>query len=364
MNTQWNITFQFISKALPNEMQEVLETFFTADIPPSAQMLEQIVGKANEVLMHEDKEIRPADKKKNPGGLLNLSDFRYVVILPDLHARRSFLRSVLMWKPFDNRNVLELLDNEDFTLLCLGDGVHSEVSTVERWKKAEEEYFGHYKKHEAIDKEIADSFHLMLAVMLLKIRYPEKFHFLKGNHENILNEFGNGNYPFAKYANEGAMIYEYFLSNYGRKVLEKYATFEKLLPIFARGKNFLASHSEPACRYSREQIINYHDDGTLIDAFTWTENFKADKGTAEWFLNEFLGNNSDGCYYFGGHRPIRGLYNRINGDRYVQIHNPLMRIAFFEDTQKTPEIVLDECICEVPLFFGENTSDKTLCIDD
>jgi hypothetical protein len=363
MNAQWDVTFQFISTATPEEMQEVLETFFTAAIPPSAQMLDQIVGKVIENLTNENENIRPKDLKNNPGGLIDLSESRYVVILPDLHARRDFLRSVLMWKPFDERNVLELLDSESFTLLCLGDGVHSEVSTVERWKKAEEEYLGRYKKHEAIDKEIADSFHLMLVVMLLKIRYQGKFHFLKGNHENILNEFGNGNYPFAKYANEGAMIYEYFLSNYGKKVLEKYATFEKLLPIFAIGSNFIASHSEPACKYSKEQIINYHDDGMLIDAFTWTENFKADKGTAEWYLNEFLGRNSPGDYYFGGHRPIRGLYNKINADRYVQIHNPLMRIAFFEDTQKYTQINLDECVCEVPLFSGQSSTDKTLCIE-
>ncbi|MCH5150616.1 MAG: hypothetical protein J1G30_08105, partial [Spirochaetales bacterium] len=117
MSTQWNVTFQFISKALPNEVREVLETFFMADIPPSAGMLEHIIEKTNDVLMHENKEIRPADKKKNPGGLIDLSAFRYVVILPDLHARRDFLRSVLVWKPFDDRTVLELLDNENFTLL-------------------------------------------------------------------------------------------------------------------------------------------------------------------------------------------------------------------------------------------------------
>lgn len=363
MSTQWNVTFQFISQASAKEMQEILETFFSADIPPSAQMLEQIVGKVNEVLVHEDNEIRPLAKNKKPGGLVDLSGARYVVILPDLHARREFLQSVLMWKPFDNRNVLELMDSENFVLLCLGDGVHSEVSTVDRWKKAEEEYLGSYKKHEAIDREVTESFHLMLAVMLLKIRYPQKFHFLKGNHENILNEFGNGNYPFAKYANEGAMIYEYFQSNYGKKVLEKYAMFEKLLPIFAVGKNFIASHSEPACRYSRDEIINYHNDGMLIDAFTWTENFKADEGTAEWYLDKFLNRKSPGDYYFGGHRPIRGLYNRINNDRYVQIHNPLMRIAFFEDIEKYQQINLDECICEVPLFSEENSPDKTLCFD-
>ena len=75
MSTQWNVTFQFISKALPNEVREVLETFFMADIPPSAGMLEHIIEKTNDVLMHENKEIRPADKKKNPGGLIDLSVF-------------------------------------------------------------------------------------------------------------------------------------------------------------------------------------------------------------------------------------------------------------------------------------------------
>ena len=70
MNNQWNVTFQFISKASPQEMLEILETFFTASIPPSAQMLMQIVGKVNEVLMSENEKIRPSDKNGNPGGFI------------------------------------------------------------------------------------------------------------------------------------------------------------------------------------------------------------------------------------------------------------------------------------------------------
>ena len=60
-----------------------------------------------------------------------------------------------------------------------------------------------------------------------------------------------------------------------------------------------------------------------------------------------------GCYYFGGHRPVRGLYNLRAGGRYVQIHNPGKFIIALIDVDR--DINLDEDVIEI-----EKNSDKLM----
>ncbi|HOV15086.1 MAG TPA: metallophosphoesterase, partial [Spirochaetota bacterium] len=295
--------------------------------PPDISFFKIITNLANNILSNEDENIRPKDDNGKTGGLINLSSFDEVIIIPDLHARRNFLKDLLFWKNKE-KSVFELLESNEAALLCLGDGVHSEGTFASRWTKAFEEYAKDFREKTYMDMEIADSFNLMIAIMCLKIRYSNNFHFLKGNHENITNETGNGNFSFAKYANEGAMVLEYFEKFYDMEMLDIYSQFEKNLPLFVVGKNFLASHAEPQYFFEREKIINYRNDGDLIEALTWTENFSSQRGTVDKYLSYYLNNNdTEHTYYFGGHRPITGKFNKINKDRYIQIHNPAKEIV-------------------------------------
>lgn len=353
MEIEWINQIKSVENCGQGKFLELLFALLEEKRPPSMQLLFSAVEKVNAVLSSEQEKIRPYDVQGEPGGLLDLTEFRYSVILPDLHARRYFLKCVLFWKPFDERTVLELLEEENFHLLCLGDGVHSEGNFASRWRKAYKEYAGQYRKQNAMEEEIADSFHLMLVVMLLKIRYRGKFNFLKGNHENILNEYGEGNYPFAKFANEGDMILKYFQKNYGEELLNQYAFFEKRLPVFAVGNYFIASHAEPSGYYNKEEIINYKKSKGVIEAFTWTDNFTAPSGMANRYLQEYLGEIFESGYYFGGHRPIRGLYNQIGEERYIQIHNPQKRVAVFLDAEKDLPVDPDRNITEVPDYQKE-----------
>ena len=241
--------------------------------------------------------------------------------------------------------VLELLDQHRVIVLCVGDGVHGEASFAGRWREAYAEFLDDFDVSPNMDAEIADSFNLMIAVLLLKIRYPKLFHFLKGNHENICNETGGGNYAFAKFANEGQMVLTYFRQKYDLELLTLYADFERSLPLFAVGWNFLASHAEPASFYDFDHILNYHINEDVILGLTWTDNHQSMPGTIDVMLDYYIPDNCDGTYYFGGHRPIKGLYYRINGDRYVQFHNPWLQIIGFID-QSEP-IDLDRDIIQI-----------------
>lgn len=336
------------------EFEQLIKYVLFCPEPPEKSFFKAVTEYANKVLDSENADIRPPADDNKPGGLINLSSSENIVILPDLHARRKFFYSLLRWKFNHKKNILQQLETENFTLLCLGDGVHAEGELAVRWVKAYNEFISGYKKHSVMDEEISDSFNLMTAVMFLKIRYRDKVHFLKGNHENILNETSNGNFSFAKFANEGAMVYEYFKKFYGEELIKAYYNFERKLPLFVVGTNFLASHAEPGFSFDRERIVNYHEDSELIEALTWTENFSSAPGTLDKIFNVFLPKCSD-CYYFGGHRPIKTKYHLINNDRYVQIHNPYKQIAVV--INKNKNINLDTDILEIPDYHSEETEE-------
>jgi hypothetical protein len=171
-----------------------------------------------------------------------------------------------------------------------------------------------------MDEEMRESLGLMQMVMECKAAFPHRFHFLKGNHENIANEEGGGNHPFVKFALEGFMVADYMRLFYGDEVLAGHYEFEKLLPLLAVGHGFLASHAEPARFFPRERVVAFRDDPQVVLGLTWTGDGEAEADSVRRMLEHYLG-QAEGAYYFGGHRPVRGFNLRADG-RYVQIHDP------------------------------------------
>ena len=106
----------------------------------------------------------------------------------------DFLTSVLAFRPEDDRRVLDRLAEGSIQVVCVGDGFHAEGRALRRWQSALEEFKHGYRRHEAMDAEMRESLGLMEMVMELKAEFPEGFHFLKGNHENITNEQGAVSY--------------------------------------------------------------------------------------------------------------------------------------------------------------------------
>jgi len=158
-------------------------------------------------------------------------------------------------------------------------------------------------------------------VLACKIAYPENFHFLKGNHENILNEDGNGNHAFMKAAYEGDMVRSWTEKFCGEKFLNSFAHFEKSLPLLATGDRFLASHAEPLKAYDAASIIDARANPEVTLGLTWTANGAAEEGSVESMLETFLPGDRE-AVYIGGHRPIEGRFAYRANKRFIQIHNP------------------------------------------
>ncbi len=273
------------------------------------------------VLEHENPAMRPPDASGLSGGFLRLKADMPTLILPDLHARVDFFMNVMDSLLPSGQTVLEALSGDGIQLLCLGDGFHSEKRGQLRWLASFKEYAHGYTKHKSMDCEMRECLALMEMVMQCKCAFRENFHFLKGNHENILNEEGNGNHPFRKFSFEGEMVKEWMLKFYGDEFIQMYALFEKSLPLFALGENFLASHSEPFDFYSEDELIETRTRGDVVLGLTWTDNDAASEGSVKKMLDHYLP-LVPGSVYFGGHRPVHGQYNFRADNKYVQIHNP------------------------------------------
>ena len=300
--------------------EAVLAAFLRRGLPDRDEYLAR-VDAASAALDSEGGPGRPPDSRGLPGGLVRLAGDIPTILLPDLHARVDFLASVLLQPLPEGQIVLDAMGEGALQILCLGDGFHAEARALERWKRAYQEFAGGYRKHKAMDQEMRESLGLMEMVLVCKSAFPGRFHFLKGNHENVLNEEGNGNHPFRKFALEGMMVTSWLEKFYGRDFLERYAGFEKRLPLFAAGPRFLASHAEPREPYSEQELIDARMDPETVLGLTWTDNGAADPRAVSELLARFHP-GIPGARYFTGHRTIRGAYRELSGGLHLQIHNP------------------------------------------
>jgi len=300
-------------------LTQLKTTFFRKKVLDTPSFLKKTEA-LNALLLNEPESLRPKDSEGLSGGIIQLKPVE-TIIVPDLHARMDFILSLMEAEDFNGCTVLERLSRGDLQVVCVGDGFHGESRVRDRWQLAFEEFQGGFRKHKAMDAEMRESLGLMEMIMDLKLAYPEHFHFLKGNHENIANENGNGNYPFGKFAMEGQMVTDWVLKFMNQDFFGEYYDFEGNLPLMALGENFIITHAEPVRFFSREEVINYRLNPEVVYGLTWTGNDEAQPEAVLQSLLHYLGTTKD-VYHFGGHRPIAGSYFTRAQGKYVQIHNP------------------------------------------
>jgi len=244
----------------------------------------------NQLLQRESSRYRPPDKRGRPGGLVELRKDIPTILIPDLHARPDYLAQALLNTPGD----WEKFINGELQVVCLGDAPHSEDEEI--WKKAYDEYIksNGYQKGigPATEKEMQGTFGTMEMILTLKLLFPENFHYLRGNHD----ELGKAN--FHKLALEGPQTKAYVKAKYDQEFYQAYCQFEENLLLVARGNNFIASHAEPPLRPAsvKEKIINYRDNPKISFNLRWS------RDTGPEAINQFLKNMGvPNGYLFSGH---------------------------------------------------------------
>ncbi|WP_407427799.1 hypothetical protein [Treponema sp.] len=329
------------------QIRTILRSYLDSPELPSHEGLLSLLESGISSLEGENNSYRPHDSEGKAGGLLDFTDEKSsalpLIIVPDLHGRGKFLIDILDFE-FQGKTVLELLQNSEILICCVGDIFHSENRGRERWKEAYLEYIGGNYVNEPMKAEMLENLSLLQMILTLKSAFASHFHILKGNHENVLNEDKRaqfGNVPFRKFCDEGNMVSRFLQHFYDDLILHEISYFEKALPVCAAFKNCVVSHAEPAAFFTRKQIINYHETGSFVTfALTWTANDAAREGTVEHLFNELLSeNNRKNAFYFAGHRPVLEKYALRQNGMFIQIHNPeIEQIAFvLPDTKFNPE---------------------------
>lgn len=317
-----------------------LKSMYDMPVIPTNGELKSYLKKAIRSLESEPASYRPQDKAGRPGSLLYFTDDLPTVIVPDLHARADFLMAVLsmtvsssilpetktayysLMRPQQRTTVFEALQRKQIRVICLGDALHAESRQRDRWLRAYAGFLQGQKTNASMIEEMQEGLSLILMICALKSAFPEHFHFLKGNHENILNQVSNGNHSFKKFASEGEMVFEFMKQVYGNGTLQLYDTFEKSLPLLVQTPWYLASHAEPARIFTRTEIINAYQEEDVIFGLTWTANDQADPGNVPAMLKDLIPDNPH-ARWFAGHRPVlEGKYNLRAHDLFVQLHNP------------------------------------------
>lgn len=296
---------------------------------PSYDLLFSLLNDAISVLEKEIKWFRMEDCKGNPGSLLELDKNKNVLIIPDIHARPSFIENILNFKipkkykiSTKDISVLSALEKNKINIVCVGDAFHTE-KTFERWQKIQEEFENGIVDGPNMEEEMKCCLSSFCALLKLKIDFPDNFHFLKGNHENILNVSVNGDFAFCKYADEGNMVKNFISNRYGDDILYLISCYENLLPLVATSKYCVISHAEPAKILTRKQIINARKYADVIYSLIWTKNDVVKEDTVLPIMNNLLNEEDvDKALYFGGHRPVSEDYAFRQNGKYVQLHNP------------------------------------------
>jgi hypothetical protein len=271
--------------------------------------------------------VRPRARDGSPGGLVELDPFLPCLVLPDLHARPAVLSALeSSIPPMEGQNgtltARDALAAGTLQVVMLGDGPHSEGKPgAVRWRKALTEYLSGWASDEAMREEMGLAFDAMARVALLIAEFPGRFFFLKGNHDNIRNREGGGDHPFGKFAAEGEMAADWTERFMGEAFMNAYDSFERSLPLMARGGGFLACHAEPAFPLRPEDVIDARLSGDVVEALTWTDNDAAEDGSVEDTLSAFLPEGARPGIILGGHRPSLARFSLRSGGRYVQIHD-------------------------------------------
>lgn len=301
-----------------------IKQLLTSSSLPSYDVFFQLLNEASECLENEKTKYREVASDGKCGSLLDFhNDDLPLVIIPDFHARPYFLLNILEYKIFDDATIFEAVSSGRLRLLSVGDILHTERGTRERWAAAQIEFLREIFTGPAISAEMQEGLSLLCALLQLKREFPEFVHILKGNHENILNETGGGDFAFRKFVDEGEMCRCFVQEYYGDDILYLMNCVEKGFPLFYFGKRCAVSHAEPMRAFSRQELVDAKSSEEVVRGLIWTNNGEAEEKSARQTVqNLFDSRVPKGYLYLGGHRPVQGNYKVLQDGFYIQIHNP------------------------------------------
>ncbi len=172
--------------------------------------------------------FRPPNEQGQPGGLVRLPEDLTPILIADLHGQVDNLLTVLSHNAF-----LEGLDAGTACLILMGDAVHSEI---------------------AGEMESMDGSMLMMDLLFrLKVRFPARVFFLRGNHDSFSEHIAKGGVP------QGLLWAGALLEARGEDYLRAMDRFYGQLPYVAYSTRLITAHAAPPrSRVSCAMLVDIH----------------------------------------------------------------------------------------------------------
>jgi len=186
-----------------------------------------------------DEPYRAKDSRGRPGGVMEPPGKPTPLIVGDLHAEVDNLLKVL-----SEGQYLGALESGDAILLLLGDTVHCQVPN-------------------ALD-EMNSSLLMLDLILKLKIRFPERVFWLRGNHETLDESVGKAGVP------QGLILQEKAHALRGKKYVERLAQCFELLPYVIKTDDFIVTHAgPPRSKGSLQDLVDIRDHPQLAWQLNW-----------------------------------------------------------------------------------------------
>ena len=278
----------------------------------------------------EDKSVYSQNLKatthlqQQSSGVAELPQGIPTLVLPDLHGRRDFLLKALS-RELQGGRAFELLKAGRLNVVCLGDGMHAEGRAQGRWQMAEAARLQGHSNSAAMEAEMLENLSTMKMVMLLKQAFPSNFHYIRGNHDEVLGSYKK----YADKVPESQLVRDWMETRFGRDFVGQWSAFEESMPLATRGENFVTTHAAPGQSLSRQQIKERNPRAFKVLAWTdnrqWGENDAARR-------RQFAGNLAEmgipNGHWVVGHRQVEeGLFRSQMGGQLVQINDPRQEVV-------------------------------------
>ncbi|MGN7612487.1 metallophosphoesterase [Magnetococcales bacterium HHB-1] len=203
---------------------------------PRTEALDRLI-RVNAIL--ENEVFRPKNEQGKPGGVVIIPHHLTPILVGDLHARVDNLLTIL-----SSSTLLEGLKKSSCCLIILGDAVHPE---------ADDDL-----------EEMESSLLMMDLIFTLKLNFPERVFYLKGNHDSFSSRLVKGGVP------QGALWDKQVRFSRGAQYREEMTRFYKNIPFLAFSDHFVTCHAAaPKSACSLKRLINIHNHQTLRDELIW-----------------------------------------------------------------------------------------------
>ncbi len=192
--------------------------------PLPRQAAQDLIDQALELFATEPH--RPLDWRGMPGGLIEIPDRHTPIIVGDLHAHVDNLLGVLTQNGF-----LEAIERDRACLIIIGDAVHCE--------------------DDGFLAEMETSMLMMDVIFRLKLRFPDRVFYLRGNHDSFSEDIGKGGVP------QGLLWAEALERVRGKHYKGAMDRLYELLPYAAISRELFTCHAgAPTGKISREMLVD------------------------------------------------------------------------------------------------------------